>query len=45
MARIEIDGIGIGYELVGEEGAPVMVITPGGRFPRDTPPRARNEHR
>ncbi|MET0363258.1 MAG: alpha/beta fold hydrolase [Sphingobium sp.] len=37
MARIEIDGIGIGYDWVGEEGAPAAVITPGGRYPRDTP--------
>ncbi len=37
MARIEIAGIGIDYELIGEEGAPAVVITPGGRFPRDTP--------
>jgi pimeloyl-ACP methyl ester carboxylesterase len=35
MPRIEIDGIGIGYELVGQ-GATVA-ITPGGRFARDTP--------
>ncbi|HEX7858117.1 MAG TPA: alpha/beta hydrolase [Sphingobium sp.] len=37
MARIEIDGIGIGYDLIGEAGAPAAVITPGGRYPRDTP--------
>ncbi|MCE7795245.1 alpha/beta fold hydrolase [Sphingobium sufflavum] len=37
MAQIDIDGIGIGYQWVGEEGAPPVVITPGGRYPRDTP--------
>lgn len=37
MAKIEIDGIGIDYELVGSSGAPTVVLTPGGRFPRDTP--------
>ncbi|TGD71064.1 alpha/beta hydrolase [Mangrovimicrobium sediminis] len=36
MARIDIDGIGIDYELFGEPGAPAVVFTPGGRFPRDT---------
>jgi len=37
MARIDISGIGIDYELQGEPGAPVVVLTPGGRYPRDTP--------
>lgn len=37
MARIEIEGIGISYELVGDAGAPTVVITPGGRFARDAP--------
>lgn len=32
MARIEVDGIGINYELLGEEGAPAIAITPGGRM-------------
>jgi pimeloyl-ACP methyl ester carboxylesterase len=36
MPRIDIDGIGIGYDLIGAEGAPAAVITPGGRYPRDT---------
>lgn len=36
MARIEISGIGIDYELIGDEGAPAVVLTPGGRFPKDT---------
>jgi pimeloyl-ACP methyl ester carboxylesterase len=37
MARIDIDGIGIEYELIGEPGAPPIALTPGGRFPKDTP--------
>lgn len=37
MARIEISGIEIDYDLVGEAGAPPAVITPGGRYPRETP--------
>lgn len=35
MARIEIDGVGIEYELLGEAGAPPIAITPGGRFSKD----------
>jgi pimeloyl-ACP methyl ester carboxylesterase len=37
MARITIDGIGIEYELLGPEGAPVVAITPGGRYSKDEP--------
>lgn len=37
MARKTINGIGIDYELLGDPGAPAVAITPGGRFPRDTP--------
>jgi pimeloyl-ACP methyl ester carboxylesterase len=37
MARIEIDGIGVEYELLGPAGAPAIVLTPGGRFAKDTP--------
>jgi pimeloyl-ACP methyl ester carboxylesterase len=37
MARIDITGIGIDYALHGDPGAPVAVVTPGGRYPRDTP--------
>jgi pimeloyl-ACP methyl ester carboxylesterase len=37
MARITISGIGVEYELLGEPGAPAVAITPGGRFPMDTP--------
>lgn len=36
MARIAINGIEIDYELLGPEGAPAIVVTPGGRFPRDS---------
>lgn len=35
MARAEIDGIGIEYELIGD--GPAVAITPGGRFPHDDP--------
>jgi pimeloyl-ACP methyl ester carboxylesterase len=37
MARIDISGIGIDYELVGDAGAPAIALTPGGRFPKDVP--------
>ena len=37
MARIDISGIGIDYEFYGDPGAPVAVVTPGGRFSKDTP--------
>jgi pimeloyl-ACP methyl ester carboxylesterase len=37
MARITISDIGIEYELLGEPGAPAVAITPGGRFPMDSP--------
>jgi pimeloyl-ACP methyl ester carboxylesterase len=37
VARITISGIGVEYELLGEPGAPAVAITPGGRFPKDTP--------
>lgn len=36
MAKIEVDGLTLDYELIGEEGAPPLVITPGGRYARDT---------
>jgi pimeloyl-ACP methyl ester carboxylesterase len=36
VARIEISGINIEYELLGPEGAPAVALTPGGRFPKDT---------
>jgi 2-hydroxy-6-oxonona-2,4-dienedioate hydrolase len=37
MARISISGIGIEYELLGPAGAPAIALTPGGRFPKDSP--------
>ena len=37
MARQEIDGLGIEYELLGPQGAPAVAITPGGRFSKDVP--------
>jgi 2-hydroxy-6-oxonona-2,4-dienedioate hydrolase len=37
MARAVIAGIGIDYELIGPAAAPVVALTPGGRFARDTP--------
>src|SRR5262245_46867329 len=35
MARIELEGIGIEYELMGPAGAPAVAITPGGRVSKD----------
>jgi pimeloyl-ACP methyl ester carboxylesterase len=35
MARTQIDGVGIDYELLGD--GPLAVITPGGRFSKSTP--------
>ena len=36
MAKIDVDGLSIDYELIGDSGAPPLVLTPGGRYPRDT---------
>jgi len=36
MARIDVDGLEIDYELIGPEDGQPLVITPGGRYPRDT---------
>lgn len=36
MARLEVAGIGIEYELVGRPGDPAVALTPGGRFAKDT---------
>ena len=35
MARIEIDGVGLEFELLGPAGGAAIAITPGGRFARD----------
>ncbi len=37
MARIAVNGIEIDYEFVGDEAAPLVVLTPGGRFAKDYP--------
>src|SRR5512145_2120603 len=37
MARIAISGIEIDYELLGPAGAQAVAITPGGRFPKESP--------
>jgi pimeloyl-ACP methyl ester carboxylesterase len=36
MARIVISGLGIEYELLGTAASPVVVLTPGGRFSKDS---------
>jgi pimeloyl-ACP methyl ester carboxylesterase len=36
MPRISVDGIGIAYDIIGD-GKILAVITPGGRFSKDTP--------
>lgn len=36
MAKIEVNGLTLDYEMIGDEGAPPLVLTPGGRYPRDT---------
>ena len=36
MARIDVDGLELDYELIGPADGPPLVITPGGRYPRDT---------
>lgn len=37
MAKIEVGGIGIAYELLGKDGDPPVALTPGGRFTMDVP--------
>lgn len=36
MARIDVNGLSIGYEIIGN-GSKTAIITPGGRFPKETP--------
>jgi pimeloyl-ACP methyl ester carboxylesterase len=36
MATIEVNGLNIGYEVIGE-GSKTAIITPGGRFSKETP--------
>lgn len=37
MPRISVNGTGIAYELVGKDGDPPVILTPGGRFSMDSP--------
>lgn len=37
MARQDVGGIEIDYEFFGDADAPLAILTPGGRYPRDTP--------
>jgi pimeloyl-ACP methyl ester carboxylesterase len=37
MATVEIDGTLLAYDLIGEPGGQPWALTPGGRFPKDTP--------
>lgn len=37
MARQDVGGIEIDYEFFGSADAPLVILTPGGRYPRDTP--------
>jgi pimeloyl-ACP methyl ester carboxylesterase len=37
MARIDIDGIGIEYDLLGDPAGQPVVVTPGGRYSKDIP--------
>jgi pimeloyl-ACP methyl ester carboxylesterase len=37
MDKIDVGGIGIAYELLGDAGHPPVVLTPGGRFTMDVP--------
>lgn len=37
MPRISVNGIGIAYELLGKDGDPPVILTPGGRFTMDSP--------
>lgn len=37
MSRITVSNINIEYELLGSPGAPAIALTPGGRFPKDSP--------
>jgi pimeloyl-ACP methyl ester carboxylesterase len=37
MARIQISGLGIEYDLLGPQGGPAIALTPGGRFAKDSP--------
>jgi len=36
VARIDVNGLELDYELIGPEDGQPLVLTPGGRYPRDT---------
>lgn len=36
MAKICVDGLELDYEFIGDKNASPLVLTPGGRYPRDT---------
>jgi pimeloyl-ACP methyl ester carboxylesterase len=36
VARIDVDGLELDYELIGPEDGQPLMLTPGGRYPRDT---------
>lgn len=37
MDKMDVDGVTIAYELLGEKGNPPVALTPGGRFTMDVP--------
>jgi len=37
MERMDVNGVGIAYELFGKKGNPAVALTPGGRFTMDVP--------
>ena len=37
MERMDVNGVGIAYELIGKAGDPAVALTPGGRFTMDVP--------
>jgi hypothetical protein len=42
MARIELDGVGIEYDLLGPAGAQAIAITPGGRMSKGSTGRCQS---
>ena len=37
MPAVEVNGGVVEYDFLGDAGAPVIVVTPGGRFSKDVP--------
>ncbi len=37
MAVAKVNGLSLAYEIIGDEGARPWVITPGGRFTKESP--------